>query len=43
MLLNLYFYNSRYLICLNKNHKVQITDFEFISDVFIVSNGQDRC
>ena len=32
-------YNSRYLIHLsNKNHKVQT----FISNVFIVSDGQDR-
>ena len=27
----------------NKNHKVHITDFEFINNVFIVSDGQDRC
>ena len=26
----------------NKNHKVQITDFEFINNVFIESDGQDR-
>ena len=32
----IYLYNSWYLICLNnKNHKVQITDFEFISNVFM--------
>ena len=41
MLLNLYFYI--YLTYLNnKNHKVEITGFEFISNVFIVSDGQDR-
>ena len=34
---------SCYLIYLNnKNHELQITDLEFISSVFIVSNGQDR-
>ena len=39
----IFLYNSRYLIYLNnKNHKVKITDFEFISNVFIVSGGQDR-
>ena len=39
----IFLYNSRYLIYSNnKNHKVQITDFEFISNVFIVSDGQDR-
>ena len=46
MLLNLYFIfinNSRYLIYLNnKNRKVQITDFAFISNVFIVPDGHDR-
>ena len=26
-----------------KNHKVQITDFEFISNAFIVSDGQEFC
>ena len=32
-------YNSWYLIYLNnKNNKVQITDFEFINNVFIVSD-----
>ena len=37
----MYLYNSWYLIYLNnKIHKVQIT--EFISNVFIVSDGQDR-
>ena len=35
-------YNSWYLIYLNnKNDKVQITDSEFISNVFSVSDGQD--
>ena len=35
--------NSRYLTYLdNKDHKVQITDFGFISNVFIASDGQDR-
>ena len=39
----IFLYNSWYLIYLNnKNHTVQITDFEFISNVFIVSDGQDR-
>ena len=39
----IFLYNSRYLIYLNnKNHKVHITDFEFISNVFIVLDGQDR-
>ena len=46
MLSNLYFIfinNSQYLIYLNnKNHKVQITDFAFISNVFIVPDGHDR-
>ena len=37
----MYLYNFWYLIYLNnKIHKVQIT--EFISNVFIVSDGQDR-
>ena len=38
-----FLYNSQYLVYLNnKSHKVQITDFEFISNVFKVSDGQDR-
>ena len=40
----MFLYNSQYLIYLNnKNHKVQINDFEFISYVFIALGGQDRC
>ena len=45
MLLNSYFYvtlGTLHVYLNNKNHKVQITDFEFISNVFMVSNGQDR-
>ena len=38
-----FLYNSRELIYLsNKNHNLQVTDFEFASNVFIVSDGQDR-
>ena len=39
----LFLYNFQHLIYLNnKNHKVLITDFAFISIVFIVSDAQDR-
>ena len=39
----IFLYSSWYLIYLkDKNHKVQFTDFEFIGNVFIVLDGQDR-
>ena len=39
----MFLYNSWYLIYLNnKNHEVQVTDLEFISNVFILPDRQDR-
>ena len=39
----IFLHNSWYLIYLNNtNHTAQITDFEFISNAFIMSDEQDR-
>ena len=39
----IFLYDFVYLISMsNKNHKQQITDFKFISNVFIVLDEQDR-